>query len=159
MVSVVLPVITACLSNYLVFSSMLCTQILMILLSLIYSPVGPHIWQIWDPCVLMNLHISAYKAGTFYSSVIKTEHQWGWLPSLHRGYQSDSDLVKLNTNHPGVKRKEMGLFSEVWDIFTKTPTTRPGTRRVVDQLPGAAEPNLGVADQACVPTRRRWTSW
>lgn len=37
----------------------------------------------------------------------KREHQW--LPSLHHGYQTDSDLVKLNTNHPaGDEKKEEG---------------------------------------------------
>lgn len=115
-------------------------------------------------CAKMHLHISAYQAEAFFSSMTKTEHQWGWLPSLHHGYQTDSDLVKLNTNHPGVKRKEEGLFhSGLQDIFTTaelTPTTLSGTRKVVpDSLPGATEPYLGAADQACVLSRRRWTSW
>lgn len=151
------------------------------IVSVMYCPVEPHMWPIhlrvralvcvvakclwkWMACsspISTYLHI---KQRHFFSSMTKTERRWGWLPSLHHGYQTDSDLVKLNTNHPGGKRKDEGLFHSAFkDVFTaaeRTPTTLSGTRAVVPHyLPGAAEPYLGIADQACVLSRRRWTSW
>lgn len=150
------------------------------IISMMYSPVGTHKWPVhlrvrvlmcvvakcvwkWTACpspISKYLHI---KQRYFLSSMTKTAHRWGWLSSLHHGYQTDRDLVKLNTNHPGGKRKEEGLFhAALKDIFTtveQTPITL-WTRPVVSHyLPGTAEPYLGLADQGCVLSRRRWTSW
>lgn len=69
--------------------------------------------------VLFATYCICISCSVNFSSTTKTEHHWGWLPSLHHGYQTDSGLVKLNTKRSGGKRKEKRHFhSALKDIFT-----------------------------------------
>lgn len=71
----------------------------------------------------------------------KTEHQRGSLPSLHHGYGADGDLVRLNANRSGGKRKKKRgrrCCSALQDIFTSAE--RNAHPIVADAVSGAFSP-------------------